>query len=179
MGITEALYSFECPRCGRLSCEQNGIELFCPNCLYHEIDHSNFQIGDHASVAPSDAAISDLWSECKTATLGESIEQVPSDPWRWKLSLNDERKLRMTEEVQNERQNSLPVKEAAPYELIAYPDDFRGTSWIKHGVAWPTKDGRRLKIKIFMDKPLPENGKLLLVESLRAAARTRTEESPF
>ena len=179
MGPTDSEL-IECPRCGRLSCEQDGHELLCPNCLYHEVIHSVIQAGGIASVSPSDAMASELWNFPETETLGELIEQVPSDPTRWSLSFGDERILRMTEQVQDENMNSSsPKREAPPYELVAYPDEFKGTTWTRHGVAWPTKDGKRLKIKLFMDKPLPENGKLLLVESLRATPRARTEDTPF
>ena len=158
----------------------NGLDLLCPNCLYHEIDRSFPQAGGLASVTPSDALASGPWDSTETETLGEYIEQVPSDLSRWNLSLGDERILRMTEQAQDESSNSsFQKRETPPYELVAYPDEFKGTTWTRHGVAWPTKDGKRLKVKIFMDMPLPENGKLLLVESLRAAPRVRMEDAPF
>jgi hypothetical protein len=178
MGISE-LALIECPRCGSLSCEQNGFDLLCPNCLYHEPDHSLPRIGSLASVPPSDAMAPDLWELSQTENLGEFIEQIPSDLSRWNLSLGDERILRMTEQAQDNESNSFPKKEVPPYELVAFPDEEKGTTWMRHGVAWPTKDGKRLRIKIFMDKPLPENGKLLLVESLKASARARSEEVSF
>lgn len=169
----------ECPRCGSLGCEQSGFDLLCPNCLYHEPINSVSPVGGLASVTPSDVMASDIWDLTQTETLGEFIEQVPADLSRWNLSLGDERILRMTEQIQNNDDNSFYKRESPPYELVAYPDEEKGTTWLKHGVAWPTKDGKRLKIKLFLDKPLPENGKLLLVESLRAMPRTRTEEVPF
>lgn len=70
-------------------------------------------------------------------------------------------------------------KEYPPYELVAYPNEEKGTTWTKHGVAWFAKDGKRLRIKLFMDKPLPEDGKLLLVESLRTAFKKRDDDTPF
>jgi hypothetical protein len=71
------------------------------------------------------------------------------------------------------------VKTAPQYELVAFPDESKGTSWTKHGIAWLTKDGKRIKIKLFLDKELPANGKLLLVESIKFPPRSLIEETPF
>jgi|GEM_PF-6759461 len=172
----------ECPRCGSFSCEQNGDELFCPNCLYHEFDSSLLEGGSLALVTPSSAQESAI--DDQPETLGELIEQIPSDLSAWNLYLTEERTLRMTAQIQHETftqdndsrtqddfaEANVSKREAAPYDLMAYPDDFKGTGWIRHGVAWPTRDGKRLKVKIFMDKELPANGKLLLVASLRSSA---------
>ena len=169
----------ECPRCGSCSCEKSSADLFCPNCLFHELLAQD-AFERSAADTPPDAEPLDAWAASQPESLGEFIEQVPSDLGNWRLSLSEERILRMNEQVQNTEPTNPPQqREAPPYELVAYPDEFKGTTWTRHGVAWPTRDGKRLKIKIFMDKPLPENGKLLLVESLKAAPRVRAEDAPF
>ena len=169
----------ECPRCGSLECEETGFDLLCPNCLYHEATHGVSQTFGHASATPSDAMAEGDWDQNRTENLGGFIEQVPEDLGRWNLSLSDERILKMTEQTQDNNAGSFSQREVPPYDLVSYPDEEKGTSWLKHGVAWPTKNGKNLKIKLFLDKPLPANGKLLLVESLRASPRTRTEDVPF
>ncbi len=84
MAIPTDMYIIECPRCGGLSCEVTGMELMCPNCLYHEASSEDFISSARTS---SDTENSDF------ETLGENIEQIPSDFNEWNTPFDHERNL--------------------------------------------------------------------------------------
>ena len=162
----------ECPRCGSFGCEENGFDLLCPNCLFHEPIPSFARTGDHPSATPSDAMAPPVEDQEEPETLGEFIEQVPADLENWDLSLNQERILRMNA-VQNNEQHEKPV---TVFDVMIAEEGKNGkTYWHNLGVAFPLSKTNGLSLKLHMFPGL----RLKIMESIRpvGAARVSREEA--
>lgn len=174
MGASDETSIIECPRCGRLACEQNGHELLCPHCLLHESLGSFARSEGNPSVSPSDAMALEFEDQFLPENLGEQIEQVPADYENWGLSLNQERILKMNV-IKNDKQNE---KSVTVFDVMIAEEGKNGkTYWHNLGVAFPLTNGSNgLSLKLHMFPGL----RIFVKESIRPVglAKTNRDETP-
>lgn len=152
-----------CPRCGSPSCQLDGSELYCPDCLYHEVLPGEGRIKGRPSATPSDATALDLDALNFTQTLGDFIEQVPSQPEGWDLRLNSEGYLKMTPTPYSENQEQ---KRPTVFDVVIAEEAKNGnTYWRTVGVAFPLSSGSGLSLKLHMFPEL----RFFVKESLRSS----------
>ena len=171
-----------CPRCGGNQCEWSPSEVFCEDCLLHEVSTRELQ-HNRAS-----KGLISLWDKKLRAenlgsepeTLGAYIEQIPSDPDNWNLKLDTEGNLKMNP-TQKDDSKEIPV---TVFDVMISEEARNGkTYWHNIGVAFPLTNGSKgLSLKLHMFPGL----RVYVKESIRAVGAARAtrentlpEETPF
>lgn len=128
--------------------------------------------------ASPDAQLSHHEIYCPDCQLHVTVDEVP---WLFGASINSS----LGEDVEPEEEGEFmnqeinETRDPAPYDIVAYPNEETGKSWERVGYAYPAKNGKSLRLKIFNDRELPQDGKFLLVESIKAPQRPPAEAVPF